>query len=104
MFWGISLLLKENLNNKKDDDRLFEENIILISAETEEDARIKAIQFGNEMQTEYHNIDGENVSWVFDGVFGIYPIIDKIDQDGSTVFSRHLIKSEVDSIKRKFKD
>ncbi|HQU83693.1 MAG TPA: DUF4288 domain-containing protein [Pyrinomonadaceae bacterium] len=60
------------------------ENKHLIKAETPDEAYEKALKLGKESEDDYINPDGENVRWVFEGLTGLLPIYEELE-DGAEI-------------------
>jgi hypothetical protein len=86
--WFIARLLfkaevKSRLRRKK---LLCEESLILISARTEPEARLKATKFAKESQHSYRNVYKEKVSWKFVELQELQQIMSEKLGDGIEVY------------------
>ncbi|MDR0716836.1 MAG: DUF4288 domain-containing protein [Azoarcus sp.] len=102
--FAASLLFRGIRNNNPSEEDLWEESIVLISAEDEEDAAQKAEKIGRENETSYKAMDGSILAWKFVQIERLYEIMDSKITDGTEVFSRYLKNSEVESILSPFDD
>jgi hypothetical protein len=100
MWFSVNILLKCSIGNEPKDDYLWQENIILCFADSPEDAHEKMEKFAHNLENEYKNNNGETVRWIYDGILSIYQLDDDIIKDNSVVFSRHLNKDEVLSLRK----
>ncbi len=83
---------------------LWEEQLILITANDEEIARRKAAEIGNARNQEYVAANGVVVKWVFDRIERVH-IIEAMElTEGTEVFSRFLRESEVKSLLTPFEN
>jgi Domain of unknown function (DUF4288) len=85
---------------------LCEEQIVLVSATDERDARMKAERIGVQKQHGYDTAAGVHLEWTFYRVERIYQL--EVDvtafRDGFEIFSRFLRESEVESLLTPFED
>jgi hypothetical protein len=65
----------------------FEDRIILVRPEHEEEALTKGMDFATGADDQYVNSEGETVGWTFRHVVGAYEILDSGLQDGSEIYS-----------------
>ena len=83
-------------------ERLFEEQIILVRAPTEEVALQKAALFGKDAEHAYKNAEGRDVRWVFKEVLDIKMLFDDVIQDGTEVYHAFLAEDELAFLRRSF--
>ena len=95
--FSVSLLF-ENISDPNPDNRLWEESIVLIEADSEEKARFEAETVGKSHEVTYHTRDGGHADWRFIRIERVYDLDDNELVHGCEVFSRFLRKSEVDSL------
>ena len=84
------------------DDKLFEDRIILIHAQSEDEARQKAKHFGKAAEHEYRNMYGNRVQWTFRGVLDILDVLDDVSQDGSEVYYAFIDEEMLTKLQEKF--
>jgi hypothetical protein len=82
-------------------ENLWEESIILIKAESKNDAQRLAENIGRQRNLTYEASDGVMLSWEFFKVERIFEI-DLFLETGSELFSRHLRGTEAESLLRSF--
>ncbi|WHT18663.1 DUF4288 domain-containing protein [Crossiella sp. CA-258035] len=70
-------------------DPLYQENIVLLDADSLESARARAAQHGRDGETEYRNGDGELVRWRLAEVVDVAEVPDQQLGDGAEVYTRH---------------
>ena len=97
MWYSASLLFKSERDGICAVEMLWEEQIVLIEAEDEVEAKQKATQYGAAKEHEYRNQKGESVRWVFKQIERVCEV-DPTLKDGAEVFSRFLRESEVKSL------
>jgi hypothetical protein len=102
-FYSASILSRSIRNNSVSSHDLWEESVILIRADTPEEAMEKATATGRSMGTTYEAIDGSMVTWEFFKVESVFEILDTIGE-GAEIFSRFLRNSEVESLLTPFND
>ncbi len=97
MFYSVSVFLR---NQRSDGQRAtFEEQILLIEADSEEQAKEKASSLCKQDCTSYRAADGVEVTTTIEGIERAFVITDPL-QDGSEIFSRFLSYDEAISILR----
>jgi transcriptional antiterminator Rof (Rho-off) len=89
--------MKGNSPTRLPTDLLWEESIVLIEAESAEDASVKARMVAKAAETEYVSAAGETISWKLDRIERLYEIGESLSA-GKEVFSRFLRNSEVESL------
>jgi hypothetical protein len=104
MWFSVSLLTKGDLPDQPEIDILWEESIVLIEAESEDQARVVAERIAKNAETQYRTASGEHISWKFHTIERIYKIEDDVLQTGTELFSRFLRWSEVKSLLTPFSD
>lgn len=97
MWYTASLLYKSTHTPTEPKPTIWEEQILLISARSEAEARDKAEQIGNSSAQTYKVKDGL-VVWKFERIERIYSIEEEELVSGTEVFSRFLRDSEVTSL------
>jgi hypothetical protein len=104
MWFAASLLYKSVHQGQPEDDSLWEENIVLLRAESHDEAQKQAEVLGKAGEHEYLSATGDLVRWTFQAVESMYEILDASPGHGTEVFSRFLRSREVESILTPFKD
>ena len=84
------------------ENSVWEESVVLLEAESEQEAHLLALRMGQEREVSYKNVYGEMVSWRFDSIQALCEIGLEHPSHGSEVFSRFLKTEEVESMKRGF--
>jgi hypothetical protein len=100
MWFSANILLRCDIGGETSNDCLWQENIVLCLANSLEDAGKKAREAAYSLENEYRSINGELVRWCFDGILNIYQLEDDVIKDNCVVFSRHLTKDEVLSLRK----
>ncbi len=104
MYWySVSLLFRAIHNGVASDTDIWEERIILVSANTEENAKEEALKIGRSEEVEYFapsDNGGENqaITWKFVQIERICAIEGNTLSNGLEIFCRYLRNSEVESI------
>lgn len=96
MWFSASILMKPEPKWAQSDDLEWEENIVLIEADDEDQARVLAEEIGRRDECEYETIYGE-LAWKLNHI-AIYAIGDDELRTGTELFSRFLRASEVASL------
>jgi hypothetical protein len=99
--WFAARIVLESVGATSDgDERLFEDRIILLRAESEREAQVKAKAIGRESAHEYDSAAGSHVTWRFKELLDVKPLwLDSIE-DGSEVYYAFLREPELDQIRR----
>lgn len=101
-WWAADILMKSIVEASA--SSIYEENIILIRADSSEAAFQIAESEGENLQVTFSNNEGKLVRVVFDSILDIQELLDSTPTDRSSIFSRHLTEAEVISIKSKMAD
>src|SRR5579884_333424 len=100
MSWFIArLLLRADTSNSKK-SVLYSEEFVLLKAESNEQADIKALQKGKEMQHAYRSITGQRVHWKLVDVLEVTEVMERRIGDGAELYSR-LYRRRATAPKRK---
>ena len=91
------------MGNNTDSERLWEERILLVEADSEDDATRKAEVYARSAEHSYLSAQGNTIDVKFDSIDRAYAI-DNALADGAELFSRFLRDSEVKSLKTPFED
>ena len=103
MWFAAKLLFKSIHTSVPETDPVREEQIVLIRATTENEAKTKATKRGEQGEHGYKTVTGDMTTWKFDSVY-IHRIEDAELIDGTEIFSRFLKDAEVRSLKTPFDD
>ncbi|MCC7423334.1 MAG: DUF4288 domain-containing protein [Planctomycetaceae bacterium] len=103
MWYSAYLLMKGNSPTRSPAEVLWEESIVLVQAESEDDAAVKARAVGKAAETEYISATEETIRWALERI-GCVSEIGPTISTGTEVFSRFLRSSEVESLLKKFED
>ena len=89
MGWYSALVLYESSieSDVPDPDPLRESSVVVFQADSEEEARRKAVDVGKNAECDYRNCYGELVSWVFLRVVEVQDLCKESLCDGVEVFS-----------------
>ena len=104
MWYAASLLFESVHNGQPQPNALWEEKIVLVKANSEEDARRQADEFGKIEEHSYTSADGDQVHWTYRRVERVYEIDAQTLRSGTELFSRFLRGSEVASLLTPFKN
>ena len=103
-WFAASLLFESRHSESRGEAGLWEERIIILHAESKDDATAQAHQIGVEGETSYEAREGDLVNWTFSRVERILEVESKSLSSGTEVFSRFLRASEVASLLTSFED
>lgn len=81
---------------------LWEERIVLINAEDEQDALVKARSVGLEGEHSYQTELEGMLKWVLDSVDRVYQVDSENLCDGVELFSRYLKEEDVEILRKPF--
>ncbi len=104
MWFSAAILLRSEAADRLPADSLWEESVVLVKADTEDDALMIAAAIGRSQEISYGVEGGGQLRWLFDRVERVYPIESEDLQSGTELFSRYLRASEVESLLAPFKD
>lgn len=105
MRWFAASLLFESKHSKSGaEGGLWEERIIILHAESQDDAIAQAHQIGVAGETSYEAKEGDQVNWTFSQVERIMEVESESLSSGTEIFSRFLRASEVASLLTPFED
>lgn len=103
MWYSVSVLLKAVAVNRSNKTMLWEEIILLLEAETDEDAVALAEPMGRMREHGYVSAEGDTIHWRFQQVLSVCEIGNDLDS-GKELFSRYLRDSTVQSLLTPFPD
>jgi hypothetical protein len=104
MWFSAAILLRSEAVDRMPADSLWEESIVLVNADTEDDALTIATNLGRRREHSYSVEGGVELRWLFDRVERIYAIESEELQSGTELFSRFLRASEVESLLTPFEE
>jgi hypothetical protein len=84
----VAVLLIESSSEASDYQPLYEESFVLLKAESEEEAREKAGEYGKQHEITYHDEHHELISWKLKHVVEVKPLEDATFDDGTELYSR----------------
>ena len=96
MFYSVSLFYKSERTD--DEEPLWEERIILVSALDEDEAETKALQLVKKNEVKYVVGNSVSVAWRFHQIERVFLLIDDDIKDGTELFCRFLKDSEAQSL------
>lgn len=96
-WYGVSILFKSEHPGNIHEEWLWEEQVRIIQADSEGEAKALADFVGRENETSYQNIEGHEVKWSYQGILGICAIFSELSS-GCEVFSRPLGNLEAASL------
>lgn len=88
-FFYVAVLLFKASSSAVNDNPLYEESFILIKATTLDEAKEKALVYGNQEQCTYQNEFGDTISWSFMQIVDISSVLQDIFNDETELYSRH---------------
>jgi predicted transcriptional regulator len=98
MWYCVSVLSVAQHDDKHPSDALWEEQMFLVDAQHEEDARVKGEKFARANRAEYRNVAGEMVRWKFEKIESVHEVMDEELKSGTEVFSRFLRQAQVENL------
>jgi hypothetical protein len=104
MWYSADLFFESVHDNFPKDTDLWEEQVLLINANSEEEARATAEELGRRNEHVYTSGTGDNVHWVFRMVASVDEILDENLKSGTEVFSRFLRAAEVKALLTPFEE
>jgi hypothetical protein len=103
MMYAVSVLFHFSPHNSPSTHRLWEERILLIYSESEEDARAIAEALAKEEEFEYEAATGEPLIFRYECIESVKEVDEPL-VNGSEVFTRYLRDSEARSMLQPFDD
>lgn len=101
MYYSVNILFKSERCDAE--APLWEEQIILISALNETEAKEKAEIYAMEQQVDFDTTGDVKIKWKYHQIERVFLIDDDLE-DGTELFSRFLRNSEVESLLTPFDD
>ncbi|KAB2443111.1 DUF4288 domain-containing protein [Bacillus luti] len=96
---------KVNAHYEEDHDTLFEESIILVKANSLEEAHVLGEKFAIQSELTYENVYEEKVTWKFRKVLHVFELNDTSFETGTELYARflHVKKNEtVDTVVKQY--
>ena len=103
-WFAASLLFESKHSIFSAEEGLWEERIIILHAESQDDATAQAHQIGVAGETSYEAKEEDQVTWTLSQVERILEVESESLSSGTEVFSRFLRASEVASLLTPFED
>jgi len=93
-WFAAKLCFRSSIVGRTSKRRLWEETIVLVRAADEKEARKRSTALAKSKEHSYKNKYGEVVSWHFEGVKEVVPLIVDRITDGSEVYYRFFQSSK----------
>jgi hypothetical protein len=95
--WYLAEIVEE-FTVEDDSDNVVHTNMVLIEADSPEDAYSRAIEIGRQSETAYTNTDGKRVSAAFRGLRDLNVIHGELAHGTELIYSRHdgMTRQELD--------
>lgn len=104
MWFSAAILFRSEAADRLPADSLWEESLVLVKADTEDDALMIATAIGRSQELSYSVEGGAQLRWLFDRVERVYAIESEDLQSATELFSRYLRASEVESLLTPFEE
>src|SRR4029079_7738236 len=98
MWYSASLLYESVHNQMAREESIWEEQIVLVRADTDAEARAQAELIGKSSEGTYTSANKAQVRWAFREVQSVFQLLDQELKPGTEVFSRFLRASEAKSL------
>ena len=85
----IAVIVLEMAPSSPGSKPLYQEEISVIEAASDEAARAKAIAHGKSLEDSYQNVEGETVQVGFKALIDVQEALDTEFKDGCLVYARH---------------
>ncbi len=102
MSWFAARMLFESTHQPHPSpDPLFEDRIVLLQAASEEKARRKADELGQDVEREetFQSVEGNEVTWRFKGVLDLKALLDEEIRDGTEVYYAFLDREDAERLR-----
>ena len=103
MWYSVSMLRKAVAVNRSDETVLWEEMILLMEADSADDAAAQAEPIGRMREHKYVSAEGDTIHWTFQRILSVCEIGDTLTS-GKELFSRYLRDCTVQSLLTPFPD
>ncbi len=87
--YHVAIILYKSSSDANGYVPMFEESITLIKANTEAEARKSAECLAHSRGAKFKNEKGEEITWVFDKIIDIAPMLEDNLKDVTEIYSRH---------------
>jgi len=98
MWYAVSRLFESCHPDHPSEPSIWEESIVLVDAESYDEARQEAERRGKSDEHEYISATGEPVQWRFRAIERVFAIDESALESGTEVFSRFLRAGEAASL------
>lgn len=98
MWFAVSLFLEGTCPQRSQSKVLWSEEIVLVDATSEEEARELGMDFGRRYEGGYTTVTGDSILWQLRGVERVCSIGEADLVNGTELFSRFLRDSEAKSL------
>jgi hypothetical protein len=99
--WFAARLLFESKHpDEPESEKVFEDRIVLLAADDEDEAEDQAKNLGSKSREEYRNQFGDRVLWEFVEVLDLMPIYADEIGHGSEVYSQFLDEQDLAAVRR----
>jgi hypothetical protein len=102
MWFAVNMFFESVHPDHPENEFLWEERVVLVRAESEEEARHQGELIGKAGEHEYTAASGDLVRWVFRQIESVSAI--EVLEHGTELFCRFLSKQEVESLLSPFKE
>ncbi|MCH8614166.1 DUF4288 domain-containing protein [Arsenicicoccus dermatophilus] len=85
----VAVLLSHSSSQAQGYVPLWSEDLVLIHADSPEEARTRAAERGRAAATSYRNDRGESIVWTFDRVVDVAPLLDEDLAQDADLYTRH---------------
>jgi hypothetical protein len=85
----MGVVIYESSSDAPNYEPLYEESFFLIQAESEEQARQKAVLYAQNAKTRYQNEQGETITWSVKTIVDVSAVLANTIEDGSELYARH---------------
>lgn len=93
-WFGIKLLFRAEHADEHEDEVLYQESVLLVSADDEDKAKEKAINWSTNEELSYSNVYGKQVKWKFIKMVDVYQLPEAEIKDCTEVYSSFSYESE----------
>ncbi|MBE9079737.1 DUF4288 domain-containing protein [Romeria aff. gracilis LEGE 07310] len=85
----IAIVLYESASTASDYQSLYEEEMVLVEASTEEEARAKGLEYAKHQESSYLNDSGETITQRFKCLVDVQQVLYDQFKDGTPLYARH---------------
>ncbi|HSH58984.1 MAG TPA: DUF4288 domain-containing protein [Acidimicrobiales bacterium] len=83
----VEIVVDEGRQGASLEDRRFEDRILVVRSADKDSARAKGAHLAESDNTEYLNVDGERVQWLYRQVIDVHELASQHIEDGTEVYS-----------------